>query len=502
VLVWPGHPWFSFDKRIVSIDPQMRTFALGDDRDYTLRGGGGDQYYLRNVLAFLTRPGQCQIAHSRGRAYVWPRGGDGDGDVASREIIATTAANLLRLAADDGETIRNVHFRGLDLVGANGDLVYFSNAADCSVRFSRLAVAHGNGVHAEGAAQRVTIYGNLIEDHGGHGVRLAGLGYDTPDVNHGHVVENNHIRRCGYAEGPGYGVEITWSGRNKVLHNHIHDLPRYGTSIKGTHGGHLPAGDPAIEDLDQRASRNHSRDNLIAFNHIHHVNLESQDTGAMESWGPGRGNVYDHNLIHDTGTPEWDTQQAIYLDDASHGFTVTNNIVYNVRGNGGGLWCVFAKGVDVTIDNNVLVARPPIVYGIGSLAMAGERTSHHRYRRNIFYFTGTAAERAEAKAVIAPIDERWDPDRIIESDHNLIWDTSGDAPVFRIGGRRLSWDQWRAMPRGYERHSVVADPLFVDPEIHDYRLRPNSPALELGFKPIDVNRIGLKADFPARLPRG
>ena len=34
------------------------------------------------------------------------------------------------------------------------------------------------------------------------------------------------------------------------------------------------------------------------------------------------------------------------------------------------------------------------------------------------------------------------------------------------------------------------DPLFVDPEHHDYRLQPDSPALNLGFRPIDISDVG------------
>jgi len=38
----------------------------------------------------------------------------------------------------------------------------------------------------------------------------------------------------------------------------------------------------------------------------------------------------------------------------------------------------------------------------------------------------------------------------------------------------------------------MADPLFVDPAHDDYRLKPESPALKLGFVPIDVDEIGLR----------
>ena len=42
-----------------------------------------------------------------------------------------------------------------------------------------------------------------------------------------------------------------------------------------------------------------------------------------------------------------------------------------------------------------------------------------------------------------------------------------------------------------EQKSLVADPLFVDPESGDFRLKPGSPALTLGFEPIDRSVIGL-----------
>jgi len=61
------------------------------------------------------------------------------------------------------------------------------------------------------------------------------------------------------------------------------------------------------------------------------------------------------------------------------------------------------------------------------------------------------------------------------------------------------WQSWQAL--GMDRHSVIADPLFVDAENGDYRLQPDSPALKLGFKPIPVDKIGpyedeLRASWP------
>jgi len=61
------------------------------------------------------------------------------------------------------------------------------------------------------------------------------------------------------------------------------------------------------------------------------------------------------------------------------------------------------------------------------------------------------------------------------------------------------WEAWQAL--GFDQHSLIADPCFVDPDHGDYRLQPDSPALKLGFEPIPVERIGpylspLRASWP------
>lgn len=53
---------------------------------------------------------------------------------------------------------------------------------------------------------------------------------------------------------------------------------------------------------------------------------------------------------------------------------------------------------------------------------------------------------------------------------------------------KSEWEAWREA--GRDVHSVVADPLFVNPEHQDYRLKPESPAWKLGFEPIPFEKIG------------
>lgn len=487
VFIWPGHDWFSQDKEISQIDPEERVITMASAEGYDMRSG--NRYYIQNVLALLDRPGECVISNKARNLYVWPQAGR----VEDQEIVLSTAENILRIRGSGSRPVRNLHIEGLDLSIANGDAVRISGAEDCSVRFSKIENAADVGAHVDGYAQRITIYGNLVQYNGWHGVHLEGLAPGQPDVNHHNVVENNHIRYCGQLVGHGYGVRIYQSGHNHIVHNHIHHMPRYGTTIKGLRYQVLREQVLGVT-WENHYDYLHSRHNTLAYNHIHHVNLDSQDTGAMESWGPGRDNVYDHNLIHDTGNTQFDLQSGIYLDDASDHFTVTNNLIYNVTGTGGDQ-CIFTKGIGNKIHNNILIPAPTNTSAISSLYMAEERCDNHTYTQNIIAF-----EVSDKPSVIPMLYNfrNWSDDRVSTADRNLIW-AAGKGFAISGGSNFWTFDRWREM--GYDAQSVIADPRFADAANRDYSLAADSPALDLGFEPIDVSEIGLTDDFPARFPR-
>ena len=486
VVIWPGHNWFSFDKPIASIDVDRYTITLGSDEGYPMTPG--NRYFVQNVLALLTQVGECQISRSKGKVYCWPT----QAPIQEQEIVISAAENMIRIQGQSSDKpVRNLHFEGLDLTIANGDVVSIAGAEDCSLRYCLIENSYGSGLTVGGAAQRIIVYGNLIRHNGYCGVVMQGPGWKEADANREHVVENNHIHHCGELVGHGAGVYISQSGHNKVLHNHIHHMPRYGTTIKGLVYQELRKQIPGLT-WEKHFDLLHSRNNLIAYNDIHHVNLDSQDTGAMESWGPGRDNVYDHNIIHDVGNEVFDLQSGMYLDDATDYFTVTNNIIYSVVGTSNNQ-SVYAKGVGNKFTNNIFVVGPTNSAAISSLFMGDERCDHHEYTRNIFYF--------EAQGGSIYNFFNWSDDRVAASDYNLFWQPLGELTIRGAPGVG-SLESWQKVLGGkFDQHSLVADPLFVDPANRDYRLKPDSRALKLGFVDIDTREIGLKMDFPEKFER-
>jgi len=77
----------------------------------------------------------------------------------------------------------------------------------------------------------------------------------------------------------------------------------------------------------------------------------------------------------------------------------------------------------------------------------------------------------------------------INMDNNCYWNTAGKPVTFA----NLSLDQWRQQQK-HDQHSIVADPLFVDAKNLDFHLKPDSPALKLGFEPFDYAKAGVYGD--------
>jgi len=74
---------------------------------------------------------------------------------------------------------------------------------------------------------------------------------------------------------------------------------------------------------------------------------------------------------------------------------------------------------------------------------------------------------------------RWGADM----DSNLFTRVGQNVPMPAADPQRQS---------GRDEHSVYADPMFVDPARGDFRVKDESPALQLGFKNFPMDRFGVQ----------
>jgi hypothetical protein len=73
---------------------------------------------------------------------------------------------------------------------------------------------------------------------------------------------------------------------------------------------------------------------------------------------------------------------------------------------------------------------------------------------------------------------------------NLYFDARTKSAPESMKFAGVPFDTWRK--RGHDFNSLIADPLFVAPKKGDFRLRSNSAALKLGFRPIDLSSVGIR----------
>ena len=111
-----------------------------------------------------------------------------------------------------------------------------------------------------------------------------------------------------------------------------------------------------------------------------------------------------------------------------------------------------------------------------------EFCQNNRFVRNIIYYTTPTADLFKHTG-------RWRPDVLAESDHNLFWHQEGEA-FFRDRSLTPLGPLPKWQEAGFDRNSRIADPLFLDLAKDDFRLKPDSPALALGFEPIPWEKVG------------
>lgn len=462
--------WEVGHQRIASVDEAKRVVTFRSPLPWAFDHWGGNvRYFVENVPEALDAPGQWYLDRRTGLLSYLPLPGE---DLTQATVVAPVAKQLLVLRGEPAENrfVSHLRFENLRLLHTDWEVppqghasiqaacnfpgaIEAVGARNCSVEACELGHLGTYGAWLRFGCQDNRIVRNEIHDLGAGGVRLGEQSdpRTEPETAQRNVVDNNWIYDGGKIDPGAVGVWIGRTSHNRVSHNEICDLNYTGISV-GWSWGYAPS------------SAHH---NVIEFNHIHNIGRGVLgDMGGIYCLGDSPGTVVRNNLVHDvydyrTGS------LAIYTDEGSTGILIENNIGY------GTTYANFHQhyGRENIVRNNI--------WALGQdYQLSRARQEEHlsfTFERNIVYFDNGKL-----------LKGGWTNDRFV-MDRNLYWDASQPEGDIMFGDATFA--QWQA--RGHDRNSRIADPRFVDAARFDFRLQPDSPALQLGFVPIDTSRIGL-----------
>jgi len=472
-----------------------------------------NRYYVENVFEGLDQPGEWYLDRNSGKLFYWP-----PGDLKNAEFRVPVLNELLRfegredvereldlqygdtekvlneLLRHEGEAVkqsqvqydavikkghvRYINIRGLTFCETSyilpeegipvirdvGDIwfpsaISLKNASDCIFEKNTIRNTGTYGLDLTGDAIRIS--GNKIYDTGSGGIVTRSYGGQR------NVITYNHIHDCGLVFHSGVGINID-DGGGLIANNLIHHTSHSGVYVRhhSTDYGQGPE------------RRNQEQGLIIEYNEIYEVMHGSNDGAGI--FVRDDNIVIRNNLIHDIwavpggiGSPGW----GIYLGCKTRNTLIENNVVYRAQ-SGQMIWFMNRNN---TFYNNIFVDGPgyQIQYSNNSDAY------HHniRFLRNIIYYS-------DPDASLYSFEYSSGRSMPSESDYNLIFHAKNqDLKILGLPGVE-TFEDWQKL--GFDTHSIVADPLFADPENNDYTLKPESPAFKLGIKPIDLTNVGLR----------
>jgi len=416
------------------------------------------------------------------------------------------------------ENARNIVIQNSRLYGAGFMGVMFNRwAQECRVENCWIELAGCNGLFFMGWESGRGPFKTVAESY----------------VNKKHVVRNNVFHDIGRFSNFGAGIYFTFSGDNLAEHNIFHGITHYGVTLKGWRPkiinilykyAVMPDGErkPAqqkefdaqdvklydgyvVTEANQGAEVMHSRNTIVRYNDLSQIARSGDDMGMISMWGAGTGNVWEYNACHDgVNVSGWDHWlHVLFNDDGSHKADVRGNIVYWIAG-GGMSRVIMAKGNEqLNVYNIIADCDLSAAATIGPYVEAAHDMvwSHNIVAAQIgfLYDGGFGTEMVCGK-----------PHPFLKAAEKNVYfyqplDRSEPAQSRAENIRKQV--AGRNQAGGLDGDSIYADPMFNrksqwwDSRYTDYRLKPESPALKLGFKQTDMAKIGLQKGFPFDLAK-
>jgi len=465
VEVFALQKWAEFRMFIKDVDETHNTVILSRQCRPSNREENA-RFRIENVFEELDVPGEWYLNSTTGILSYIPRKRE---DMTKAEVFAPFLNDLVRFKGEpqNKRFVKHITIRGLTFVYTDWSIPE-NGYADVQAAYDIPAV-----ITAEGAVS-VTIDKCIIKHHGNYGIEFAYgctnndiTGNEITDMGAGGVkigeprnrenesektysnnASDNHIFDIGLVYPAACGIIIFRSGKNKIAHNHIHDTYYTGISNGWSWG---------YAETD-------TKENIIEYNHVHNIGRGMlSDMGGNYNLGVQPGTVIRNNLFHDItsyGYGGW----GIYTDEGSSYILIENNIVFRTKTGG------FHQhyGRENIVRNNIF-----------AFAQLGQiiRTREEKhlsfiFERNIVYWNNGPL-----------LGSNWTNNQYF-LDYNLYYNANEDTVKFK----EWTFEEWQK--RGQDVHSIIADPLFENPIEGDFTLKKKSPAIELGFTPINMNTVG------------
>ena len=548
VFIFSGKCWTNdivpirevdYDKKLIRLTRAIGPYPQRSSLGKILNILAGNRFRVENILEELTEPGEWCLDRETGIVYFWPP------DEFDRDsVVVPVGDRLMEMAGSTSHPLTNIIVEGFTFTQTlanfpnqnsyyktpnSAQTVYLENTADCIVRNNYFDQVGGDAIRIQGVNTHNTIVNNEIAYPGAYGIFIGSLrrGFCRGDRMSGdvpspadwndfpedqrtvveswprssdHIISNNHIHHVGAIEKHGSGIAFygVTSPNVTVSHNLIEHTPRFGIAFLSGFG-----------------------QVTVEYNKLQYISEETCDTGGIcaNRWYTYekdeelcKGNIIRYNHISDVigcgaygskaepgGVDKADGKiwtryysWAIYFDNAPMDVHVYNNICV---GNSLGGIMISLYGKNINIENNIFIdGDRSQVYLLFAGAMHGVR-----FKRNIF-----CVKNPQANFLRLNLPGEMDITEIIdEFDSNIIFIPEGDDPtvsclaseallranLVKYGRAEMTYDVWKKA--GFDRNSIFADPEFVDPNNGDYNLKPNSPAIKLGFEPINSDEMGL-----------
>lgn len=475
-----------------------------------------ESFWVENVPEVLDEPGEWIYNSQTGTLYLWPQD-DEPGDNIHYPLLQ----ELIHIKGNfqQNKIIRNITFQGItfchterdtwesDDIGLQHDwemydesnaMLRFQNVENCTVDDCVFKASGGTGVRFDFYARHNKVINNVIYNLGATGILFSGYGPGGADVNKQNEIINNEIFNCGLQYWHSPAIFIAQSGENRIAHNLIYNLPYNGIVLSGVRPHFFKKKRPGREltgtiQFDKIGELDHwedmipylyGRDNLVEYNEIHNVLQKLSDGNGIYMSATGPGNVIRRNYLHDILS--FGAHGIIRADDYTFDTTITENIIY--------MFC--NEGIEIkhpnTVTNNYIIGHVDCGTPWGRILdknkyvhIAPFGDMHGTvFRHNIFYHRGKQTAFYDLYNGFLRLDVEKEPELTdCDIDSNLYYSTADES---------YSQSYLQSLQaRGLSQHGIAADPMFEDIDGGNFRLAPNSPALKLGIKQIDIQKTGL-----------